>query len=170
VGTCAIVRLGMAVNYSMYNYCKSSALCDMIDSMTLEYQEQRQHIWNPLLLVQRTNKNNLEIRERSRSWVRIDEVKVKRSEAKEKHEEWKRGGAEGMEGTRAIGGGWTEREEARSMLSWGKRGREGKMLGCESFLSHLFKDAFFPPECEDRIKIKTSSSSNIKFPSTQIVF
>jgi len=56
------------------------------------------------------------------------------------------------------------------MLSWGKRGREGKMLGCESFLSRLFKDACFPPECEDRIKIKTSSSSNIKFPSTQIVF
>jgi len=45
--------------------------------------------------------------------VRIDEVKVKRSEAKEKHEEWKRGGAEEMEGMRAIGGGWTEREEAR---------------------------------------------------------
>jgi len=44
-----------------------------------------------------------------------------------------------------------------------------KVSECESFLSYVFKDACFPPECEDRIKIKIPSS-DIKFPSAQIVF
>jgi len=44
------------------------------------------------------------------------------------------------------------------------------MLECESFQSHVFKNARFPPGCEDSIKIKTSPSSDIKLPSTQIVF
>jgi len=43
------------------------------------------------------------------------------------------------------------------------------MLECESILSNVFEDACFAPECEDKIKIKTSSS-DIKFPSTRIVF
>jgi len=42
------------------------------------------------------------------------------------------------------------------------------MSECESFLSYLFKDACFPPECEDGIKIKTSS--DIKAHYAQIVF
>ena len=46
------------------------------------------------------------------------------------------------------------------------------MLECESFQSYVFKDARFPPEREDRIKIKTHPPPppDIKLPSTQIVF
>jgi len=54
------------------------------------------------------------------------------------------------------------------MPSWGKRGSERNMLECESFLSYVLQDACFAPKCED--KIKNTSSSDIKFPSTRIVF
>ena len=36
------------------------------------------------------------------------------------------------------------------------------------FLSSVFNDAYFPSECEDRIKIKTPSS-DIKLPVAQII-
>ena len=55
------------------------------------------------------------------------------------------------------------------MLSWGKTVLERKKLECKSFLSYVFKDISFPPECDDRIKIKTLSSI-ISPPSTQILF
>ena len=42
------------------------------------------------------------------------------------------------------------------------------MLECGSSQSYVFKDACFSPECEDRIKIKTSSPDT-KSSSTQIV-
>ena len=38
------------------------------------------------------------------------------------------------------------------MLSWGKTVLERKKLECKSFLSYVFKDISFPPECDDRIK------------------
>jgi len=41
------------------------------------------------------------------------------------------------------------------MLSWGKTVLERKKLECKSFLSYVFKDISFPPECDDRKKIKT---------------
>jgi len=41
------------------------------------------------------------------------------------------------------------------MLSWEKRVEERKNLECKSFLSYVFKDVSFPPECDNRIKIKT---------------
>jgi len=62
-----------------------------------------------------------------------------------------------------------QREKRHGQYYRGERGREMRMFECESFPSHVFKDACFPPECEAIIKIKTSSSE-IKFPSTQIVF
>jgi len=43
------------------------------------------------------------------------------------------------------------------------------MLECKGFLSYVFKDACSPPKCDDRIKIKISSSY-IKLLSTQTVY
>jgi len=55
------------------------------------------------------------------------------------------------------------------MLSWGKTVLERTKLECKGFLSYVFKDISFPPECDYRIKIKTLSSI-ISPPSTQILF
>jgi len=55
------------------------------------------------------------------------------------------------------------------MLSWGKTVLERKNLECKGFLSYVFKDISFNPECDDRIKIKTLSSI-ISPPSTPILF
>jgi len=68
-----------------------------------------------------------------------------------------------------VRGGWTEGERIQRMLSWGKTVLERKKLECKSFLSYVFKDISFPPECDDRIKIKTLFSI-ISPPSTQILF
>ena len=64
-----------------------------------------------------------------------------------------------MEGMEAkTSGEVKQRGERRSECYRGGRvSREGG-LECKSFLSYVFKDACFPPECHDRIKIKTSSS------------
>jgi len=43
------------------------------------------------------------------------------------------------------------------MLSWGKRILERKKLERKSFPRYVFKDACFPPECDDRKNIKISS-------------
>jgi len=37
------------------------------------------------------------------------------------------------------------------MLSWGKTVLERKKLECKSFLSYVFKDISFPPECDDSV-------------------
>ena len=68
-----------------------------------------------------------------------------------------------------VRGGWTEGERIQRMLSWGKTVLERKKLECKGFLSYVFKDNDFPPECDDRIKIKTLSSI-ISPPSTPIFF
>jgi len=68
-----------------------------------------------------------------------------------------------------VRGGWTDGERIQGMLSWGKTVLERKKLECKSFLSYVFKDISFPPECDDRIKIKTLFSI-ISPPSTQILF
>jgi len=68
-----------------------------------------------------------------------------------------------------VRGGWTEGERIQRMLSWRKTVLERKKLECKSFLSYVFKDISFPPECDDRIKFKTSSSI-ISPPSTQMIF
>jgi len=60
-------------------------------------------------------------------------------------------GGNGGNGCEEVRRGWTEREETQPMLSWGKRVLE-KKLECKSFLSYVFKDACFPPKCNDRKK------------------
>ena len=49
------------------------------------------------------------------------------------------------------------------------RGKDSFGKEDKSFLRYVFKDISFPPECDDRIKIKTLSSI-ISPPSTQIIF
>ena len=45
----------------------------------------------------------------------------------------------------------------------------GRRWNVKAFLSYVSKDACFPSKCDDRIKIKTSSS-DIKLPGVVIVF
>jgi len=89
-----------------------------MDRETLMPDEQRQHIWNSLLIAQRTSTSDLENGERSRRWVPIEEVREKGREGK-KRREWKRGEAEGMEGMEPerLGGGVGWGEETQRMLS-----------------------------------------------------
>ena len=61
-----------------------------------------------------------------------------------------------------------EGEGARGMYRGGREADNG-VLECKSFPSYVFKDACFPQECGDRIRIKTFSS-DIKLPVGRMVF
>jgi len=56
------------------------------------------------------------------------------------------------------------------MLSLGKTVLERKKLECKGFLSYVFKDISFPPECDGRIKIKTLSSIISPFHADNLLF
>jgi len=64
-----------------------------------------------------------------------------------------------------------ERRGAANIIYRKEREGERKTLECEKFseLQYVFKDACFPPKCDDRMKIKTSSS-DIKLSVAQSFF
>jgi len=88
-----------------------------MDRETLTPDEQRQHIWNSLLIAQRTSTSDLENGERSRRWVPIEEVREKGREGKG------RSGGNGREVKRREWREWNRRDWGGG-LDGGKRRSE----------------------------------------------